>query len=76
MWRHRLEKLIGIPGKENCGGYSVYDGSARDPAMAGRFEVHAQTVSDEARKMWASSQNMVRVGAGPPRRPRTTRWVR
>ncbi len=27
-------------------------------AMAGRFEMHAQTVSDEARKMWASSQNI------------------
>ena len=27
-------------------------------AMAGRFEVHAQTVEDEARKMWASSQNI------------------
>ncbi len=25
-------------------------------AMAGRFEVHAQTVEDEARRMWASSQ--------------------
>ncbi|MCV7247871.1 WXG100 family type VII secretion target, partial [Mycobacterium koreense] len=23
--------------------------------MAGRFEVHAQTVEDEARRMWASS---------------------
>ena len=31
-------------------------------AMAGRFEMHAQTVSDEARKMWASSQNI--AGAG------------
>ena len=30
--------------------------------MAGRFEVHAQTVEDEARKMWASSQNI--AGAG------------
>ena len=27
-------------------------------AMAGRFDVHAQTVSDEARRMWASSQNI------------------
>jgi WXG100 family type VII secretion target len=27
-------------------------------AMAGRFETHAQTVEDEARKMWASSQNI------------------
>ncbi|MFC5336253.1 WXG100 family type VII secretion target, partial [Mycobacterium branderi] len=26
--------------------------------MAGRFDVHAQTVEDEARKMWASSQNI------------------
>ncbi len=24
--------------------------------MAGRFEVHAQTVEDEARRMWASAQ--------------------
>ncbi len=31
-------------------------------AMAGRFEMHAQTVSDEARKMWASSTNI--AGAG------------
>jgi WXG100 family type VII secretion target len=31
-------------------------------AMAGRFEMHAQTVTDEARKMWASSQNI--AGAG------------
>ncbi len=30
--------------------------------MAGRFEVHAQTVEDEARKMLASSQNI--SGAG------------
>ncbi len=41
--------------------------------MAGRFEVHAQTVEDEARRMWASAQNI--SGAGwsgmwPPRRPR------
>jgi WXG100 family type VII secretion target len=31
-------------------------------AMAGRFEVHAQTVEDEARKMWSSSMNI--AGAG------------
>jgi WXG100 family type VII secretion target len=31
-------------------------------AMAGRFEVHGQTVEDEARRMWASSQNI--SGAG------------
>ena len=31
-------------------------------AMAGRFDVHAQTVNDEAAKMWASSQNI--AGAG------------
>jgi WXG100 family type VII secretion target len=31
-------------------------------AMAGRFESHAQTVSDEARRMWASSENI--AGAG------------
>ena len=31
-------------------------------AMAGRFEMHAQTVSDEARKMWASSQNIAGSG--------------
>ena len=30
--------------------------------MAGRFEMHAQTMEDEARKMWASSQNI--AGAG------------
>ena len=30
--------------------------------MAGRFAVHAETVEDEARKMWASSQNI--SGAG------------
>jgi hypothetical protein len=27
-------------------------------AMAGCFDVHAQTVEGEARKMWASSQNI------------------
>jgi WXG100 family type VII secretion target len=31
-------------------------------AMAGRFETHAQTVEDEARRMYASSQNI--AGAG------------
>jgi WXG100 family type VII secretion target len=31
-------------------------------AMAGRFDAHAQTVQDEALKMWASSQNI--AGAG------------
>ncbi|OBG70399.1 peptidase M22, partial [Mycobacterium colombiense] len=31
-------------------------------AMAGRFEVHAQTVEDEARKMWASSMNIAGSG--------------
>ncbi|HVQ98942.1 MAG TPA: WXG100 family type VII secretion target [Mycobacterium sp.] len=31
-------------------------------SMAGRFDVHAQTVEDEARKMWASSVNI--AGAG------------
>jgi WXG100 family type VII secretion target len=31
-------------------------------AMAGRFDVHAQTVEDEALRMWASSQNI--AGAG------------
>ena len=30
--------------------------------MAGRFEMHAQVVEDEARKMFASSQNI--AGAG------------
>ena len=31
-------------------------------AMAGRFDVHAQTVNDETAKMWASSPNI--AGAG------------
>jgi WXG100 family type VII secretion target len=31
-------------------------------SMAQRFDMHAQTVEDEARKMWASSQNI--AGAG------------
>jgi len=31
-------------------------------AMASRFSVHAHTVEDEARRMWASSQNI--SGAG------------
>jgi WXG100 family type VII secretion target len=31
-------------------------------SMASRFEAHAQTVEDEARRMWASSQNI--SGAG------------
>lgn len=33
-------------------------------AMAGRFDVHAQTVEDEARKMIASSQNISGAGWG------------
>ncbi len=33
-------------------------------AMAGRFDVHAQTVEDEARKMYASSQNISGAGWG------------
>ena len=46
-------------------------------SMAGRFDVHAQTVEDEARKMWASSQNIAgAAGAVPLRPPRTTRWAR
>ncbi|MDI3314990.1 MAG: WXG100 family type VII secretion target [Mycobacterium sp.] len=35
-------------------------------AMAGRFDVHAQTVEDEARKMWASSQNIAGAGWSGP----------
>ncbi len=31
-------------------------------SMAGRSDVHAQTVEDEARRMWVSSQNI--AGAG------------
>jgi hypothetical protein len=31
-------------------------------AMAGRFDVHAQTVEDEARRMWTSSQNIAGDG--------------
>src|ERR1700746_306752 len=31
-------------------------------SMAGRFDVHAQTVEAEARKMWASSQNIAVAG--------------
>ena len=31
-------------------------------AMAGRFDVHAQTVEDEARRMWVSSQNIAGSG--------------
>ena len=51
--------------------------------MAGRFDVHAQTVEDEARKMWASSQNI--AGAGwsvlqgegqPPDGVPRSRWRR
>ena len=37
-------------------------------SMAGRFDMHAQTVEDEARKMWASSQNI--AGAAGVARPR------
>ena len=33
-------------------------------SMAGRFDVHAQTVEDEARKMWASSTNITGAGWG------------
>ena len=31
-------------------------------SMAGRFDVHTQTVEDEARRMWVSSENI--AGAG------------
>lgn len=31
-------------------------------SMAGRFDVHAQTVEDEAHKMWTSSQNIAGNG--------------
>jgi membrane-bound ClpP family serine protease len=34
------------------------------PAMAGCFDVHAQTVEDDARRMWASSQNIAGTGWG------------
>ena len=33
-------------------------------AMAGRFDVHAQTVVDEARRMWTSSQNIADNAVG------------
>ena len=33
-------------------------------AMAGRFETHAQTVEDEARRMMASSSNITGTGWG------------
>ena len=33
-------------------------------AMAGRFDTHAQTVEDEARRMWASSTNISGAGWG------------
>jgi WXG100 family type VII secretion target len=33
-------------------------------AMAGRFDMHAQTVEDEARRMWASSTNIAGAGWG------------
>ncbi|OBK84520.1 WXG100 family type VII secretion target [Mycolicibacter sinensis] len=33
-------------------------------SMAGRFDVHAQTVEDEARRMWASSTNISGSGWG------------
>ena len=33
-------------------------------SMAGRFDVHAQTVEDEARRMWASSTNISGAGWG------------
>ncbi len=32
--------------------------------MAGRFEVHAQTVEDEARRMWASAHGQKVQAAG------------
>ncbi|CKN35562.1 ESAT-6 like protein [Mycobacterium tuberculosis] len=39
--------------------------------MAGRFEVHAQTVEDEARRMWGPRKTFpVRAGVAWPRRPR------
>ncbi len=41
--------------------------------MAGRFEMHAQTVEDEARKMWASSQNIAGAGRFPQHRQHAAR---
>ena len=42
-------------------------------AMAGRFEAHAQTVEDEARRMWASSENI--SGAGWSGTAEATSWT-
>lgn len=35
-------------------------------AMAGRFDAHAQTVQDEALKMWSSSQDIAGAGWSGP----------
>ena len=53
----------------------------RSPAMAGRFEMHAkdeELVWDEARKMWASSQNVAGAGCreAAAATSTTTRWAR
>jgi uncharacterized protein YukE len=46
-------------------------------AMAGRFDVNSQTVSDEAAKMWASSVNIAGAGwSGTARRRLKTPGVR
>src|ERR1700741_465666 len=59
----RLRKTEGFETKEkgNMAIRFMTDPHSRR-AMAGRFEMHAQTVEDEARKMWASSMNI--AGAG------------
>jgi WXG100 family type VII secretion target len=55
---HRTLKLRGLNHRE----HAIMTDPHSMRAMAGRFEVHAQTVEDESRKMWASSMNI--AGAG------------
>ncbi len=44
--------------------------------MAGRFEVHAQTVEDEARRMWASAQKSAGGPTAPSARAGPRRGIR
>jgi WXG100 family type VII secretion target len=46
-------------------------------AMAGRFDVHTQTVEDEARKLWGSSLNIADTGwSGQAQTTSYDTWVR
>jgi WXG100 family type VII secretion target len=56
-FKHK-NNLKQLSNKEKCNMARFMTDPHAMRAMAGRFETHAQTVDDEARRMWASSQNI------------------